>query len=436
MYRPTRALRKIAQLKKSTRVIQGGQGAGKTVGIEMLLANHACHKENVEITILQAELSKLKKTAVRDFIKIMKSMELWNANNWNKTDSIYTFPKGGYIEFLGLDKADIGKGFRRDVVYFNELNKGGITLDTYMQFSSRAKVTYADFNPDRKFWLHEEIIPDADTDFLILTYQDNEYLPKSEVKAILKYREKGFFKWENLSEKELFEESNIKNKYWANKWKVYGLGLVGSLDGIILDNWEEIDAIPKDARYVGTGLDFGYSNDPTAITDVYVWNGKRILDEVCYRTGMVNDDIAQILKKPVIRTRQKVVRPKLENIERLTKQEIEQAKEFETYEVPRMTIADSAEPKSIEEIRRTGVGIEPAKKGADSINFGIQIMQGQDYLVTKKSINLKTELRSYTWATDKDGNTINKPIDKYNHAIDGIRYHEMDTLGEGEMFLF
>lgn len=432
MYQPTTALRKIAALRKTTRVIQGGQGAGKTVGIEMILANHAQHKMDAEITIVQAELSKLKKTAVRDFIKIMKSMDLWDRNRWNKTESIYNFPGGGFIEFLGLDKADVGKGFRRDVVYFNEINKGGITLDTYIQFASRAKVVYVDFNPDRKFWLHEEIIPDPDTDFLILTYKDNEYLPESEVKSILKYREKGFHKWEGLTIKELFDEgdpetgrpSNIKSKYWANKWKVYGLGLIGALDGLVFDNWTEIDNIPPEAEYVGTGLDFGYSNDPTAITDVYKWNGKRILDEVCYKTGMVNSDIHRVLDTGVMRPFREL-KPSTKN-------------EYVTVmrKVDRTIWADSAEPKSIEEIFRMGSYIQGAAKGADSINYGIQIMQGEEYLVTKRSENLKTELGSYTWAKDRDGNTINKPIDSYNHAIDGIRYHEMEDLGGDEMFLF
>ena len=384
--------------------MQGGQGAGKTIGIEILLQNHAMHQSKndpKEITIIQGELSKLKKTAMRDFIKILKSYGLFDSNCWNKTDSIYTFPNGTYIEFLGMDKADVGKGFRRDILFFNELNKGGITLDAYMQFASRANLIFIDFNPDRRFWLHDEIIPDKDTDFLILTYEDNEYIPINEKKEILKYRDKGFYKWEGLSDKQLFKESNIKSKYWANKWRVYGLGLVGSLDGLIFDNWTEIESIPKEAEYIGTGLDFGYSNDPTAITDIYKWNNKRILDEVCYKTGMVNNDIARILKNKGT------------------------------------VYADSAEPKSIEEIRRHGVDIRPATKGADSIKFGINTMQDQEYLVTRRSVNLKTELNSYTWATDRDGNVINKPIDMFNHLIDGIRYHEMETVGlKNQIFTF
>jgi phage terminase large subunit len=393
MYYPTKALKKIATLGKPTKVIQGGQGAGKTIGIIILLINHCLHQRLKEVTIVQGELTKLKKTAMLDFLKIMKAYGLFIDNCWNKSESIYRFPNGSFIEFLGMDKADVGKGFRRDVLYFNEINKGGITLDAYVQFASRANMVYCDFNPDRKFWLHEEIITDPDTDFLILTYQDNEHLAEKEVTEILKYKEKGFYKYEGLTPVDLFKESNIKSKYWANKWRVYGLGLVGSLDGVIFSNWSEIRSVPEEARYIGTGLDFGYSNDPTAIVDVYTYNGKRILDEVCYRTRLVNSDIARYLKgKGVV-------------------------------------YADSAEPKSIEEIRRTGVDIRPASKGPDSIAYGINTMQAQEYLVTKRSINLKMELQSYTWAVDRDGNLTTKPIDVYNHLCDGIRYHEMMTVG-------
>lgn len=394
MYQPTTALKKIRSLKRKVRIVQGGQGAGKTIGIEMILINHGQWSERRSITIIQAELSKLKKTAMKDFLNILKAAGHYEENRWNKTESIYTFNGGTTIEFLGLDKADVGKGFRRDIVYFNELNKGGITLDAYIQFASRAKIVFADFNPDKRFWLHDEIIPDPETDFITLTYEDNEFIPDGEKKAILQYKEKGFFEWEGLSESELFAEENIKSKFWANKWRVYGLGLIGSLDGLIFDNYSIINSVPPEAEYIGTGLDFGYTNDPTAITDIYRWNGKRILDEVCYRTGLLNSDISRILQGR-----------------------------------NRTVYADSAEPKSIEEIRRAGIDIRGAKKGPDSIKFGINTMQQQEYLVTRRSTNLINELNSYTWAKDKSGTTLNKPIDMFNHAIDGIRYHEMETIG-------
>jgi phage terminase large subunit len=199
----------------------------------------------------------------------------------------------------------------------------------------------------------------------------------------------------------LFSDGNIKNKYWSNKWRVYGLGLVGNLDGVIFDNWSTIDEVPGEARLIGIGLDFGYTNDPTAAVEVYKYNGKRILNEIVYRTGMLNSDIAKVLPKNTF------------------------------------VYADSAEPKSIEEIRRAGINIMPVTKGADSIIYGIQTMQTQEYLITSKSKNIINEFQKYIWQKDKRGDTQNKPIDKYNHAIDAIRYHEMMDIGvKNKVFFF
>ena len=174
---------------------------------------------------------------------------------------------------------------------------------------------------------------------------------------------------------------------------MYGLGEVGSLEGVVFNNWKEIDTIPKEAKLIGIGLDFGYTNDPTAAIEIYNYNGTRIINELVYRTGMVNSDIAKILPSGVI------------------------------------IYADSSEPKSIEEIRRQGKTIKGVTKGADSINYGIDVMQRQDYLVTKQSTNLIKELRSYCWDVDKQGQRMRRPIDHYNHAIDALRYHEMEALG-------
>jgi len=235
--------------------------------------------------------------------------------------------------------------------------------------------------------------------FITLTYEDNEFLSQSEVDSILDYKQKGFHN-PTLPFESLFKEENIKSNYWSNKWKVYGLGMVGNLDGVVFDNWQQIDIIPEDARLLGIGMDFGYSNDPTAIVEVYKWNDKRILNEICYKKGLVNSDIADYLPKNI------------------------------------MVYADCAEPKSIEEIKRLGINmIQGVSKGADSINFGIQLMQEQNYLVTRKSVNVIEELQKYTWKKDKKTNDkLNKPIDKYNHAIDAIRYHEMETLASKQAF--
>ena len=306
----------------------------------------------------------------------------------------HEYPNESYLDFLGADVNDVGKGFRRDILYINEADK--MDIDTAVQFISRAKLTIIDYNPDSLFWGDEYI---NENNFITLTYDDNEYLPESEVKAILDYKQKGFFN-PDLSLETLFENSNVKSKYWSNKWRVYGLGLVGSLDGVVFSNWNIINSVPKEARLIGIGLDFGYTNDPTAAVEVYKYNDKRILNEIIYRTGMLNSHIAK--------------------------------------ELPNNTFiyADSAEPKSIEEIRRYGINILPVKKGADSIMFGIQTMQDQEYLVTSSSKNVINEFQKYIWDKDKENNKKNKPVDKYNHAMDAIRYHEMMDIGVNNKVLF
>ena len=400
-YKYTKAYYKILNLIKSNPdenvfVIRGGQGASKTVSIIELLIQSLC-SQTKEATILSSELSKMKRTVIRDYKKICKDWGvLENEHDFNKSESKHEYFNGSYLDFLGADVNDVGKGFRRDILYINEADK--MDVDTAVQFISRASLTIIDYNPDSLFWGDDYI---NENNFITLTFEDNEYLASSEVKSILDYKNKGFFN-SDLPTESIFGDGNIKNKYWSNKWRVYGLGLVGNLDGIVFDNWATINSVPSGARLIGIGLDFGYTNDPTAAVEVYQYNDKRILNEVIYRTGMLNGDIAKVLPKDG------------------------------TY-----VYADSAEPKSIEEIRRAGVNIMPVTKGADSIMFGIQTMQTQEYLITSSSKNVINEFQKYIWQKDKRGDTLNKPIDMYNHAIDGIRYHEMMDIGvKNKVFFF
>lgn len=312
----------------------------------------------------------------------MRSTNRWIEGHFNKSLLKYTFANGSFIEFFSVDQPDKLRGARRNILYINECNN--VNFEAYQQLSIRTShEVWLDFNPTHEFWAHTELLNDTDSEHLIITYKDNEALSESIVAEI--------------------EKAKVKAKtssYWSNWWKVYGLGQIGSLEGVIFNNWKQIDSIPEEARLIGIGLDFGYSNDPTAIVEVYKYNDKRILNEICYRTGMVNSDIAKILPKNTF------------------------------------VYADSAEPKSIEEIRRFGVNIMPVKKGSDSIMYGISTMQTQEYLVTSNSLNLIKEFRYYTWQTDKNGVKINKPIDSYNHAIDAVRYHEMMDIGINEKVFF
>jgi phage terminase large subunit len=345
-----------------------------------VLIDRAARTEGIEISVVAETIPHLRRGALKDFLKIMKWTGRFFEDRFNKSLLRYEFANGSVIEFFSADDSSKLRGARRDILYINECNN--VTFDAYNELAIRTrKEVYLDFNPANEFWVHTELKDEPDSDFLILTYKDNEALDQSIVEQIEKNRDKA-----------------KTSSYWANWWKVYGEGQLGMLEGVVFSNWKIIDTIPKEARLLGIGLDFGYTNDPTAIVEVYAYNNQRIVNEIVYQNGLVNSDIAKRLPKNVI------------------------------------VYADSSEPKSIEEIRRLGITIKGVTKGKDSINYGIDVMQRQDYLITNQSVDLIKELRSYIWDTDKTGRRLNKPIDFNNHAIDALRYHEMETLGIGATY--
>ena len=290
MIKRTTAANKIDELVKPVRVLQGGQGASKTFTVLLKIIDQCIIREETEVSIFQYELSKMKRTVIRDFIKIMKWTGNWKQREWNISSSTYNFRNGSYIEFVGLSDADIGKGFRRDIAYFNEANKG-ITFESYQQVASRCKLVYIDYNPDREFWVHKEILPYDNSEYLCLTFLDNEALDESERQEILGYKKKGFIK-PNL--KDYDKPDNIKNEYWANKWRVYGLGKTGILEGQIY-NWTVIDRIPPEAELLSYGLDFGF-NDPTVLVELYKYGLGYIVNQRLYKSKLDSDD----LKKEII----------------------------------------------------------------------------------------------------------------------------------------
>ena len=254
-YKYSKAYFKILNLivsnpKETVFVIRGGQGASKTISITELVIQSLLSTEK-EASILSSELSKMKRTIIRDYKKICKDWGvIQNESDFNKSESKHEYPNGSYLDFLGADVNDVGKGFRRDILYINEADK--MDIDTAVQFISRAKLTIIDYNPDSLFWGDDYI---NENNFITLTFEDNEYLSQSEVDSILDYKTKGFQN-PNLPFELLFKDENIKNSYWANKWRVYGLGMVGSLDGVVFENWKQIDTIQIDARLIVYGLDF------------------------------------------------------------------------------------------------------------------------------------------------------------------------------------
>ena len=373
----TTAINKILNLKKRIKIIQGGTSAGKTYGILPILIDKAT-KSKLEISVVSESIPHLRRGALKDFIKIMQDTNRWISPHFNKSLLKYTFANGSYIEFFSVEQPDKLRGARRNILYVNEADN--IPFEAYQQLSIRtSSEVFIDYNPTHEFWAHTELMQDNDSDFIILTYKDNEALSENIVKEIEKARDKA-----------------KTSKHWENWWNVYGLGKVGSLEGVVFSDWSEISIVPQEARLLGYGMDFGYSNDPTTLVACYKYNQDIIFDELIYSTGLLNSDIANL---------------------------------FKNYNVSNHYIyADSAEPKSIAELRRRGFNVQGVTKGRDSINYGINILQQHQFKVTKRSVNLIKELRSYTWDKDRTGTTLNKPVDAFNHAIDAIRYFAMMHL--------
>jgi len=388
MYLATTATRKLLSLNKRIRVVAGGTSAGKTISILQILIDYAqstAPNKPELISVVSESFPHLRRGAMRDFLNIMQSQGYFKDDLWSKTDYTYTFETGSKIEFFSADQPGKVRGPRRDVLFVNEANN--IPYEAFDQLRVRTKsIIWLDYNPTSEYWYYTEIAPHYDHDFITLTYKDNEGLDPQIVADI---------------------EAHKHNKNW---WAVYGLGQLGEAEGKIYKDWAIIDEIPHEARLERRGLDFGYSNDPSAVVDIYYYNGGYILDERLYRKGLSNKAIADFLN----------------NLD----------------QPMTLIMADSAEPKSIDEIRSYGLTILPTQKGPGSLTQGIQFVQDQRISITKRSINGIREYRNYLWQTDKDGKIINKPEAGNDHFLDAARYglesyrhqeEETDTITSGNI---
>ncbi len=361
---------------KKNFVFQGGQGAGKTYSILSMLIDLALW-EKMEIIIASEELTKMRRTVIKDFTAILSKVGRFDSNSF-KMGTEYTFGNGSVISFIGLDKDDVGKGLRCDILYINEANK--TSYDKVHELISRAKRRIFDYNPNTIFWVDEYFKGREDTHFEILTFQDNEALSDPERETILDYKVRGFI---NPNTKNYDTEHNIKSEFWANKWRVYGLGLTGKIDGLIFTDWK-IGKFDETLPY-RFGLDFGFSNDPDAMVKLAVDEKRSIiyLEEKMYQNGQSTDQLISRLKS--------IVKPN------------------------ELILADSAEPRLINDMRKH-FNIQPTKKW--KIVERIKKMQSYQIVVTPNSRNLITELENYTWH-DKKSET---PIDAFNHLLDSAGY--------------
>lgn len=363
----------------------------------MLIIDYAHRNDKKKISIISAELSKMKKTVIKDFIDIMQDWNMIQFGTWNKTDSTFTFKNGTFIEFLALDTHDVGKGMRRDLAYFNEANK--LKLEAYRQVGSRCKINIIDFNPDQKFWGHDLI---DSTNFINLTFKDNEYLSKEEVESILDYYKKGYS-----------DTGIIINEYWANIWRVYGLGEIGSVEGRIFTHFKPIsyeayNNINLSKTYAidwGKNHGFGiiegkydqYKNDMYTHELNYKSENKLISELPDNERALVNSGQNGGI---IIYTVNKLKIPKDATI-----------------------VCDSAVPDNILLLRNHGweyaYGIDKPK---GSVMAGISLLQSTNVFYTDCSKGIEFEHQSYQYRQDRMGTIDDEVLKENDDLIDPIRY--------------
>jgi len=362
-------------------VNQGGTSSGKTYAILQVLFAKAI-SETCIITVVGQDIPNLKVGALRDAIDIHNGDDAIKQQVvfYNRSDRVFSFMNGSIMEFNSYDNDQDAKSGKRDYLFVNEAN--GIQYNIYEQLSLRTrKQVYIDYNPDTSFWVHDKIIPLPNTELIISDHRHNPFLSD-------KIRDK----IEGLKLKDL------------DLWKVYARGITGRIEGLIFKKWYILNEDFSNKNLIGYGIDFGFTNDPTTLLEVRMQDGELYVKELIYETGLTNQDISS---------------------------------KMEALGVSKsaLIVADSAEPKSIEELRRLRWTIDGVKKGKDSVMFGINLLKGYAINVHASSVNLIKELEQYKWKVNKNGDSLNVPIDEYNHAIDALRYlimHKFSKKGYGQ----
>ncbi|GEP95557.1 PBSX family phage terminase large subunit [Chitinophaga cymbidii] len=358
-------------------VNQGGTSSGKTYSILQVLCSKAVSEPKRVITVAGQDIPNLKKGALRDMERIVDESDQLRklVKGYNRSDRVYTFHSGSMMEFNSYADAQDAKSGKRHYLFVNEAN--GIAYPIYQELALRTTIqTFIDYNPNAEFWVHEHILTKAwgEMRLIISDHRHNPFCPQSIKKKIeaLKHQDPELF-------------------------KVYGRGRTGKIEGLIFRNWFLCDDVPKGAKFIGYGLDFGFTNDPTALPGVWMQDGELWIKELIYETGLTNPAICRKLEEVGVGRRDDI-------------------------------IADSSEPKSITEISNGGFRVDGALKGPDSVKASIDILKRYKMNITKDSTNLRKELSSYKWKTTKDGKTLNEPVDFMNHLIDALRYVALNKL--------
>ena len=346
-------------------VNKGGTRSGKTWSLLQLCATLATHCDGILISVVGETLPFLKRGVIRDFHSMMGGA--WNADKWNATDLVYSFDNGSQIEFFSADNEGKVHGSARDVLFINECYF--VDWEIYRQLEVRTRaLIFLDYNPRSRFWVDDNILGKPDVALIHSTYKDNPFLTDRQRQAIEAYKDD------------------------ENWWRVYGLGEMGSVEGLIYTRWATVPEMPSTFKREFYCIDFGFTNDPTSILRVRLSGGELWVEELAYRTAMLNGDIVNVLQQNHVQRNAQIV-------------------------------CDSAEKKSIAEINNIG-GFRAVAcvKGNGSVVSGITMVQAYKINVTKNSLGVIDELRNYSWKRDANGNYINIPIDRYNHSLDALRY--------------
>jgi phage terminase large subunit len=358
--------------RSNTRItcLQGGTRSSKTYSLCQLFIVKCLEETGKVFTICRKTLPALKGTAYRDVINILKELDLYSEVNHNKSELSYIL-NGNLIEFISVDQPQKIRGRKRNYLWLNEANE--FAYEDWQQLVLRTtERIYLDYNPSDPYsWIYEKVITRDDCTFLKSTYKANPFLDKDTIAEI-----------ERLKELD------------PDYWQVYGLGEIGSIQTMIFRKFELVDEVQ--GRLVGYGLDFGFTNSPSALVAVYQSDDNLYIKELLYEKRLTNTDLANKLREFRIDRQSEIV-------------------------------GDSAEPKTIEEIHRQGFNIKPAKKGA-GIHLGIDIMRRYKLNITKDSTNAIKEFRTYKWATDKNGDVLNTPVKINDHLIDATRYLCLNKL--------
>jgi phage terminase large subunit len=361
----------LLRSEKRITVEQGGTRSGKTYNILLwIIFYYTRNNKGKTITICRKTFPSLRASVMRDFFEILRTYEIYREDFHNKSSSEY-YLNGNLVEFISIDQPDKIRGRKRNLLYINEANE--LFFEDWQQliFRTDGKIIL-DYNPSDAFhWIYDKVIPRDDAEFFQTTYLDNPFL-------------------DDTIRQEITRLKDTDEDYW----RIYGLGERGASRATIFQFHIAEEAKGK---VIAMGMDFGFTNDPTALVRVTEEDGNLYIEELLYHTNLTNRDISDKF------------------------QELGLTRYDEIW-------ADSAEPKSIEELHRMGWNVKPTAKGNDSIMAGIDILKRYKIFVTKNSANLIKEFQNYKWQEDKNGNLLNRPVDNFNHGIDATRYATFNRM--------